>query len=317
MRWGAALAVSCWSWGCGPRPDDTRERALVVFNAGSLALPLRAALDSFAVAAGGVTIYQESAGSLETARKITELGHVADIVAVADYEVIPNLLMPAHATWYAQFARNRMVLAYTARSRGSAGVGPSTWWQVVTRPGVEMGRADPDRDPNGYRTLLVFHLAEVHHGRPGLARELLAAAPLRNVRPKEADLVALLQAGELDYIWSYESMAQAAGLQYVQLPREIDLSDPAHSSAYATASVRVAGRTRHDSVTVRGQPILYALTIPRNAPHAALAREFVAFLASEAGRRALRGARLDALDTIRVVGSGAPAALRSRDASRS
>src|SRR5215210_5683805 len=93
------------------------DRTLVVFNAGSLALPLRAALDSFA-AREGVTVQQENAGSLETARKLTELGKIPDIVAVADYEVIPQLLFPDHATWYAKFAHNRMVLAYTKRSRG-------------------------------------------------------------------------------------------------------------------------------------------------------------------------------------------------------
>ena len=42
------------------------DRTLVVFNAGSLALPLRAALDSFA-AREDVTVQQENAGSLETA----------------------------------------------------------------------------------------------------------------------------------------------------------------------------------------------------------------------------------------------------------
>src|SRR5437868_2587667 len=121
------------------------DRTLVVFNAGSLALPLRAALDSFS-AREGVTVQQENAGSLETARKLTELGKIPDLVAVADYEVIPLLLIPAHATWYAKFARNRMVLAYSDRSRGAAEINTANWWQVVTRPGVQVGRADPSLD---------------------------------------------------------------------------------------------------------------------------------------------------------------------------
>ena len=305
-RWMLPLAVITVG-SCRSGESRAGEQELIVFNAGSLAVPLRAALDSFAAIERGVAIQQESAGSLETARKLTELGKLPDVVAVADYEVIPGFLMPAHTTWYARFARNRMVIAYSDRSRFASEITGENWWEIVRRPGVEVGRSDPDRDPNGYRTLLVFQLAERHYRRPGLAAALLASAPSRNVRPKEADLVALLEAGELDYIWSYESIALAAGLEYVRLRREIDLSDPADSATYAVASVRVAGKTPVESLTVRGQPIVYALTIPRAAPHPALARRFVAYLASEDGRRVLRRARLDALDRFEVVGSGAPA----------
>ena len=273
----------------------------MVFNAGSLALPLRAALDSFA-AREHVTIEQENAGSLETARKLTELGKLPDIVAVADYEVIPLLLIPSHATWYAKFARNRMVLAYERRSRGAAEINTNNWWQVVTRPGVQVGRADPSLDPNGYRTLLVWQLAEQFYKQPGLARRLLATAPPSNVRPKEADLVGLLQAGELDYIWSYESIAQGVGVPYVTLAEEIDLSTSADSAAYSVASVRVAGKTPRDSVTMRGQPIVYAFTVPTQAPHPQIARKFADYLGSPDGKRVMRRAKLDVLDTFQIVG---------------
>ena len=281
------------------------DRRLVVFNAGSLALPLRAALDSFA-AREHVTVEQENAGSLETARKLTELGKIPDLVAVADYEVIPLLLMPGHTTWYAKFAHNRMVLAYEARSRGASEITSENWWQVVTRPGVQVGRADPSLDPNGYRTLLVWQLAERYYRQPGLAGRMLATAPARNVRPKEADLVGLLQAGEFDYIWSYESIAQGVGARYVTLPPAIDLSSAADSASYSVASVRIAGKTPRDSITMRGQPIVYAFTVPTRAPHPVIAAKFAAYLASPEGKRVLRAAKLDVLDNYPVAGSNAP-----------
>jgi len=287
------------------------ERRIVVYNAGSLAIPLRAALDSFA-ARERVTVEQENAGSLETARKLTELGKIPDLVGVADYEVIPLLLIPEHATWYAKFARNRMVLAYTDRARGASEINVENWWQIVTRPGVQVGRADPSLDPNGYRTLLVWQLAERHYKEPGLAARMLTTAPQRNVRPKEADLVGLLEAGEFDYVWSYESIAKGVGLRYLVLPEAIDLSSPGDSAAYAFASVRVAGKTPRDSITMRGQPIVYAFTVPTRAPHPRLAEKFAAYLASADGKRVLRGAQLDVLDQYTVVGTGAPAALATR-----
>lgn len=281
---------------------------LVVYNAGSLAVPLRATFDSFA-ARTGARFAQENAGSLETARKLSELGKIPDVIALADYEVFPQLLMPAHVTWYAQFARNRMVLAFTDRSRFANEITGDNWWQVLQRPGVEVGRADPNQDPNGYRTLLVWQLAERHHRRPGLEAALGRTAPPRNVRPKEADLVALLQAGEFDFIWSYESIAQASGLRFVRLPEAIDLSAPAESTLYATATVRVRGKGMGDTLTIRGQPIVYGLSIPVAAPHRAAAERFVAFLFSDDGRRILRGAKLDVLARPIVVGTGVPAAL--------
>ncbi|MBV6520384.1 MAG: hypothetical protein MNPFHGCM_00490 [Gemmatimonadaceae bacterium] len=294
---------------CGSPRSGEDAGTLIVYNAGSLALPLRTALDSFA-AQVPVVAQQENAGSLETARKLTELHRIPDIVAVADYEVIPALLMPDHATWYAKFARNRMVVAYTDRSRGAADIAPENWWQVLTRPGVEVGRSEPSLDPNGYRTLLVWQLAEKFYGQPGLYSRLEASAPPANVRPKEADLVGLLQAGQFDYIWSYQSIAKSAGLRWVELPSAIDLSAPEDSAQYAVASTRVAGRTPKDSLTIRGQPIVYAFTIPSDAPHPELAMRFARYLLSADGQRVLRGARLDALDPPILVGPGIPAGLR-------
>jgi molybdate/tungstate transport system substrate-binding protein len=292
--------------GAGTDSSGRSDRRIVVYNAGSLALPLRAALDSFA-ARENVTVEQENAGSLETARKLTELGKIPDLVGVADYEVIPLLLIPSQATWYAKFARNRMVLAYTDRSHGAAEINTNNWWQIVTRPNVQVGRSDPSLDPNGYRTLLVWQLAERFYKQPGLENRLLASAPQRNVRPKEADLVGLLQAGEFDYIWSYESIAQGVGLRYVALPEAVDLSAPADSAEYAAASTRIAGKTVTDSVTIRGQPIVYAFTVPTRAPHPEIAAKFAQYLASADGRRVLRGAKLDVLNPYIVTGSGAPA----------
>ena len=300
-----AVIVSALFLGACPGAESESDRVITVYNAGSLARPLRAALDTFA-ARNGVRVEQENAGSLETARKLTELGRIPDVIALADHEVFPQLLMPEHVTWYAQFARNRMVLAYTDRSRGAAELDSANWWRVVQRPGVEMGRANPDLDPAGYRTLLVFDLAELHYAQPGLAKQLRDAAPTRNVRPKEADLVALLQTGELDYAWEYESLAQASGLRYLLLPVAIDLSSPAAAEQYAKVQVQVLGTTPGTTVTFRGEPILYGVSIPRRAARPEIAARFVEFLLSADGRAILEREHLDALESPIIVGTGSP-----------
>jgi molybdate/tungstate transport system substrate-binding protein len=278
---------------------------LSVMNAASITRPVRAALDSFA-ARTGATYALEPGASLEVARRMTELHRTPDVVLLADPDVFPQLLMPQYVHWYALFARNRIVLAYTARSRGADRINTGNWRTIITEPGVEVGRANPNTDPSGYRTLLTMQLAEQHYGERGLFARLLAAAPERNVRPREADQVALLQTHELDYIWTYQNLAENDGLKYVKLPDEIDLGNPADGTAYARAETRVLGKRPGDTLTMRGAPILFALSIPEHAENQALAEKFVAYLLSPDGRRVLRAQHLDALDEPVVVGSGGP-----------
>jgi molybdate/tungstate transport system substrate-binding protein len=300
----AALGIACG------RAGVAAEGPLVVFTAGSLARPMRAVLDSF-TAKTGVRYELESAGSLETARKITELGKIPDVVALADEDVFPKVLMPAHATWYVRFAENRIVLAYTDRSRFAAEIDSTNWWQVLQRPGLEIGRSNPDLDPSGYRTLMVFQLAERHYATPGLAASLERSAHRRNMRPKEVELVALLESGDLDYAWFYESMARASGVRHVRLPAAIDLSNTEMRESYVQAAVRVIGASAKDTVVMRGAPIRYAFSIPLKAAHAALAERFSTFLLSDEGRRALESEFLPTLPGADAVGTSVPEHVRA------
>ena len=290
--------------------DVAPEGPLVVFTAGSLARPMRAVLDSF-TAKTGARYELESAGSLETARKLTELGKIPDVIALADEDVFPKVLMPVHATWYVRFAENRIILAYTDRSRFASEIDSTNWWQVLQRPGLEIGRSNPDLDPAGYRTLMVFQLAERHYAAAGLAATLEQSAHRRNMRPKEIELVALLESGDLDYAWFYESMARASGMRHVRLPAAIDLSDADMSDAYAQASVPVIGASASDTVVMRGAAIRYAFSIPLKAAHASLAERFSIFLLSEEGRRALEGQFLATLPAADAVGTGIPESVRA------
>lgn len=281
---------------------DARPASIRLFNAASIARPLRALCDSFTVRTG-IKVEQENQSSLELARKLTEFNDIPDVLALADYQVFPKLLAPTFVDGWVLFARNRMVLGYTDKSRHQELLANDGWRNVVTRADVEVGRSDPNTDPSGYRTLMTFQLAEIHYNEPGLAKRLLAGAAEKNVRPREADQVGMLQAGELDYIWTYENLARGAGLKFVTLPPEVDLGTAADSAMYAKATVRVAGKQRGDTLEFHGEPILYGIAVPLAAPHSAAARDFVAFALSEDGKRILRNASFDALDVAIPMGN--------------
>ena len=281
---------------------------VIVYLAASLSKALQTALDSFAIR-NDVVVQRESGASLEHARKITELGRIPDVIALADVEVFPQLLMPAHVTWYAEFARNRMIVGYTDKSRHATEIDSTNWPKILSMAEVQVGRPDPDLAPAGYRTLLMLQLAERYYHSPGLAARVLANAPRRNMRPNAAELATLLQTGELDYIFDYESVAAAYGFKALHLPAAIDLGDPSQASAYATARVRVKVKGT-DSATFAGAPIVYALSVPRGAPHAAAAQRLAGFLLSADGRRMMRAARVDALDQTVFVGTDVPDVIR-------
>ena len=309
----AAISLLLLGSACSPRADrgvGVGPDTLVVFEAASLSAPMKSVLDSFARrSVPAVVVQEEHGGSLELARRVTELHRVPDVIALADQEVFPQLLMPGSARWYAAFARNRMVVAYTPRSRHAAEITSANWRSVVLRTDVLLGRPDPLLAPAGYRALLVYRLAEHFYGAPGLAARLDARTPPRLMRSNAAELAVLLAAGELDYIIEYESLARANHFRYVVLPPEIDLGDEGHAATYAQASVRVARGM--DTVELRGAPILYAVSIPVAAPHARVGERFLQFLLGPQGRLMLRASNVDALDHPVLHGVMIPESIRA------
>jgi len=257
---------------------------LVIFHAGSLTVPLQRLIAAFQETHPEVSFAAEFSGSRTAARKVSELGRAADIVMSADYTVIDELLIPDHADWNIEFARNEMVIAYTGKSAYTDEIGPDNWYEVLTRPGVIYGHSDPNADPCGYRTLIVWQLAERHYGVPGLYERLKNHCPPGNVRPKAVELIALLQSGDMDYAFEYRSVAVQHGLEFLELPDEIDLGRAEYADLYAEAHVEVSGKEPGETIVKTGEPIIYGLTIPKGAPHPSLAAEFVAFVIGPEGQ---------------------------------
>jgi len=238
---------------------------------------MREVADAFEREHPGVEVVLEAAGSRACARKITDLGRACDVMASADYTVIDELLIPGYASWNVKFAANEMAIVYHASSRMAGEIGAGNWYEILLRDDVAYGRSDPDSDPCGYRAVLTVKLAEAYYGVEGLAGRLLGKDG-EYIRPKETDLLALLETGAIDYIFLYRSVAQQHGLEYLALPDEINLEKPELADHYAVVSVDVSGKEPGTYITKRGAPMVYGVTIPSNAPNPELALEFVAFL---------------------------------------
>lgn len=263
------------------------DKNLVIFHAGSLSVPVRKLTEAFEKANPGVRVLTEGAGSLHSARKITDLGRTCDIMLSADHIVVSTMLIPRYASWNIRFATNEIVIAYRPESAYASIFRDDNWPDILLKQDVIIGRADPDADPCGYRTVFAAKLAEEYYGRPGLADSLLSKNT-DYIRPKEVDLVALAETGVIDYMFQYRSVAIQHGLSYLVLPEEINLSSPALAEHYGRVSCMIPGETPGTRTAVRGDFISYSGTIPDNAPQKALAMKFFAFMLGEEGRAIFR-----------------------------
>jgi molybdate/tungstate transport system substrate-binding protein len=271
--------------GCDEEGTESGELkgVVTVLHAGSLAVPFSEMEDEFEEMYPGVDVQCESDSSGVTIRKVTELGLNAEVVASADYALIPELMYPDYADWYVTFATNQMVLCYTDKSMYADEITSDNWYEILLRDGVEYAHSDL-LDPCGYRTLLVWQLAEEYYNQPGLYEELVANCPEKNIRPKSVQLVALLESGEIDYASEYVSVAIQHDLQYVEYPPEIDLSDIAFEDYYAQSTVDIPGTEPGTTIAMIGAPVVYGVTIPTNTENPDLAIAFMEYLLGDKGQ---------------------------------
>lgn len=264
------------------RSKQNANRELVIFHAGSLAIPFDKIIEGFKKENPGVTVLREIAGSRECARKVSELHKPCDVLASSDYMVIDSLLIPKYAEWSLKFATNEMTIACRDQSRRSREINQQNWLDILLDRNVSLGRADPDSDPCGYRTVMTLKLAELYYGKQGLAERLLKK-DTEYMRPKEVDLLALLETGELDYIFIYRSVAEQHGLEFLTLPDKINLKKAELEDYYKQVSVELSGATPGERVIQYGSSMVYGVTIPKNAPNPELATKFVHYLMSKDG----------------------------------
>ncbi|WP_300668747.1 tungstate ABC transporter substrate-binding protein WtpA [Desulfoluna sp.] len=251
---------------------------VIIFHAGSLTVPFAKIEKAFEAAHPNIDIQREAGGSTKMARMISELGKPADIMASADYAVIDKGLIPAHADWNIRFATNRLVLCYTDKSQDAQEITGLNWYEILQRKNVVWGHSDPNLDPCGYRSVMVLKLAEMHYGKAGLYKALIANRPQRNIRPKSVELISLLNTGHMDYAFEYLSVAVQHGLKYVELPDAINLGDYRFDETYKKAEVKVSGKKPGTFLTRKGKSCTYGITLVKDAPNKEAATLFLDFL---------------------------------------
>jgi len=269
------------------QPEDK----LIIFHAAGLARPFADLEKIFEEAHPGVDVQRESGPSVGVARKITDLGRKCDLYAAADYSVISDMLIPDYTDFQLLFLKEHIVVAYTQRSKYASEINSSNWYEILLRPDVSVGYANPAVSPVGWRTLLVWKLAEPYYKQElngkSLFAQLEAKIPPQNIVPDVQALEPKLESLDLDYAFMYKSTAEQHNLQYVQLPEDIDLSSPSKAAFYAKATVQVKGKDGKTKLR-KGGPIVFSITQLKDAEHPRLASEWLKLMFSKQGQEVFK-----------------------------
>ena len=219
---------------------------------------------------------------------------------IAAGEIAPNVfesvggkpieaLEPKFTSWYVQFAASPIVVAYNPSSKYASqlkaiasGSKPiSDLFTLMEQPGFNLGRTDPNLDPQGAAFILMLMLAQKQYHLPAdTVTKIIGGAPASASSPTIFDETALeprLQAGQLDAASAYLSQAIQLHLPYIALPASINQGDPALKAQYAAASFKLAS-----GEVAQGKPLVIDITTIGTKDKAA-AGAFVAYVLSKAG----------------------------------
>jgi len=274
---------------------------VIIYRAGSLTRAF-VPLEKVFTCQTGIQVKDMAMGSVDAGRQITAGGQSCDLYAPADYLDIDLFLKPAgYANFNIVFARGKMVLAYSAGGLAVKKLPPiaepggqkavAKWYEILTMSGVAIGGGNPFLDPGAYRGPMIFQLAEAYYKVPNLYNNMLEHVVIGGSDPSAPTL-----GKGFDFQLTYEHTARATAsanpdYRYVNLPDEVNLSDPAKDAFYRQNAVVVIpglGTPRSArTVAVPGTHVAWGITLLTNAPHRENAVKFLQLLLSPAGKASL------------------------------
>jgi len=311
--------------GAGASGRSGGNETLVVCIAGAYAAEGRYLADAYRNATG-IQVVVKPGGSFALAHQIA-LGVPCDVFMPVAFRRAVAETGPYSPGWAVAFVADSNVIVY---SNASLKAFPGTadllslyreaymsndsrlWYQFfygLTSGKYPLGVADPATDPEGLYAMLILETAgELYAGNKSFFIYRMAESRANVTRSSTFYYVVPLKEGQLAFVFSYRSYAEANGLQYLELPPWLSFGDGAYSSRYSRFSwtIPVEGGTAE----IEGSPVYLYITVPKNARDRAAAVDFLLFALRERGRLSRYG--LVALGRPVVFGnaSSLPAALR-------
>jgi molybdate/tungstate transport system substrate-binding protein len=257
---------------------------LQVAYAGSMGSMMDGAIRPAVAQALGADLQGRAQGSSGLAKMIAAGSIRPDIFIAVTADPMRTVIAAGKTDRAIPIARTEMVIAYSPKSQFAADLansgdpGAKPWWQILRTPGLRFGRTDPNTDPQGLNIIFTMQLAADYYHQSDLPNQILGT----QINPQqiflEPQLMARLQAGQLDASSAYRTQPESFGLPFVALPVEINLGDAALEAAYKRATVMLNGKTLHPA------PLVFYAAAMKDAAQPELAAQFVTWLQGGAAR---------------------------------
>ena len=298
----------------GSQAEDGK--VLQVALAGTMEQVIRRQIGPTFTVATGYTLDVTRQSSVLLANRIASGELKPDVYISSDANVMELVMGSANndrARWYLPILRSRTVIMHGTQSRFNNDIemvraGKLPWYELMQRAGLVLKRPNPTVDSGGYRAIFVFDLAERLYKLPGLKQRVLGNDDNEGQYFDRTKEFPLIRDGSIDVFVTYITNPLVEGLPFLDLPEEIDQSNPSMQDWYATASY-----TNPRGQTFRGTYAAYAVTIPMAAANPTAAEDFVRLLLSEKGMTTFERAGFYRFKELRIAGdeSAAPLAIRS------
>jgi len=186
------IATGCSSKDAQEKNDKTELKVII---AGSLLVPFQEVEKEFESHNPNIDVVLEGHGSVQAIREVTELGDRADLLAVADAQLIPLMMYQLkipdsstnYANWCIDFSTNKLGIACQDGSAYYSEINGDNWYQIISRPDVSIGLPDPRIDAMGYRVLMMMQLAEDYYHDDTIFENTIgsAFAPAMNIKKQD------------------------------------------------------------------------------------------------------------------------------------
>jgi molybdate/tungstate transport system substrate-binding protein len=260
---------------------------LQVAYAGSMASMMDAGVKPAVAKALGADMQGRAQGSTGLANLIVAGSIRPDVFISVTPGPMRTALKAGKASNAIPIARTEMVIAYSPKSQFGSDLaksdqpGTKSWWQILETPGLRFGRTDPNTDPQGLNIIFTMQLAADYYHQPDLADKILGPQINPQQIFQEPDVMARLQAGQLDASSAYKTQPNALGLSFLSLPKEINLGDASMEDTYKKVTVTLNGKTLHPA------PLVFYAAVLKDAPQPELANRFVTWLKGPEAREIL------------------------------
>lgn len=260
---------------------------LQVAYAGSMGSMIDGGVRPAIAKALGAELQGRASGSTGLANLIVAGSIRPDVFIAVTPEPMRIVLKAGKAQNAPAISRTEMVIAYSPHSQYAAALakagtsGAKPWWQILETPGFRFGRTDPNADPQGLNVIFVMQLAARYFHQPDLAEKILGPQINPQQIFQEPQVMARVQAGQLDASSAYKTQPAALSLPFLSLPAEINLGDASMEKEYQQASVTLNGKAHRPS------PLVFYAAVLNDAPQPKLASRFVAWLRGPEARQIL------------------------------